>query len=89
MFATALAAGLNGGEDLRIRVELYGSLGATGKGHGTDTAVILGLAGNDPETVDIESIESRIHVVRTTKRLRVGGQSNWISTQARISASSG
>lgn len=73
MFATDLAAGLNGGEDLRIRVELYGSLGATGKGHGTDTAVILGLAGNDPETVDIESIESRIHVVRTTKRLRVGG----------------
>lgn len=36
----------------RVRTELYGSLAATGIGHGTDTAVILGLSGHDPETVD-------------------------------------
>ena len=35
----------------RLQVELYGSLGATGKGHGSDKAVILGLAGEAPETV--------------------------------------
>lgn len=39
-----------------IRVELYGSLGATGKGHGSDTAVLLGLAGHEPDTVDIDAI---------------------------------
>ncbi|HEY3739547.1 MAG TPA: L-serine ammonia-lyase [Bryobacteraceae bacterium] len=36
----------------RVRVELYGSLAYTGNGHGTDRAVILGLCGNEPETVD-------------------------------------
>ena len=35
----------------RVRTELFGSLGATGKGHGSDKAVILGLAGEAPETV--------------------------------------
>src|SRR5262249_7618900 len=36
----------------RVRIELYGSLGATGAGHGTPGAVVLGLEGNEPETVD-------------------------------------
>ena len=36
----------------RVRAELFGSLGATGRGHGSDRAVILGLEGEDPETVD-------------------------------------
>ena len=39
-------------ERARVKVELYGSLGATGKGHGTDKAVMLGLAGHVPDTVD-------------------------------------
>ena len=39
----------------RVRVELYGSLGATGYGHGSDRAVILGLAGERPETVDTDT----------------------------------
>ncbi len=38
----------------RVKVELYGSLGATGKGHGSDVAVVQGLAGNLPETIDIK-----------------------------------
>ena len=41
-----------------IMIDLFGSLGATGRGHSTDRAVLLGLAGYDPETVDIETVES-------------------------------
>ena len=37
----------------RVKTELYGSLGATGKGHGSDKAVLLGLAGHEPDTVDV------------------------------------
>lgn len=42
----------------QITIDLFGSLGATGRGHSTDRAVLLGLAGYDPETVDIETVES-------------------------------
>ncbi|MGD8874284.1 MAG: L-serine ammonia-lyase [Gammaproteobacteria bacterium] len=48
----------------RIQVELFGSLGATGKGHGTDKAVILGLEGEAPETVDTDSIPERLERVK-------------------------
>ena len=47
-----------------IRVELYGSLGATGKGHGSDTAVLLGLAGHEPDTVDIDAIPGMLREIR-------------------------
>ena len=40
-----------------MQIDLYGSLGATGKGHGSDKAVLLGLEGDEPETVDGELIE--------------------------------
>ncbi len=40
----------------RVQSQLYGSLGATGKGHGSDKAVLLGLAGHEPDSVDIEAI---------------------------------
>ena len=56
-----------------VRVELYGSLGATGKGHGSDKAVMLGLEGEEPHSVDIESIEPRLHQVRTEQLLRLLG----------------
>jgi L-serine dehydratase len=45
----------------RIEIELFGSLGATGKGHGTDKALLLGLMGESPSTVDVESIPGRIN----------------------------
>ena len=48
----------------RVRVELFGSLGATGRGHGSDRAVILGLEGADPETVDTALIDERVAAVR-------------------------
>ncbi|MEZ5448754.1 MAG: serine dehydratase beta chain [Thiolinea sp.] len=44
----------------RVQIDLYGSLGATGKGHGSDKAVLLGLEGDDPETVDTDSIPARM-----------------------------
>jgi L-serine dehydratase len=59
----------------RIVAELYGSLGATGKGHGTDKAVLLGLEGEEPDTVDVEAIEARLAAIRAEGRLRLlGGQ---------------
>ncbi|WP_457394697.1 L-serine ammonia-lyase, partial [Roseateles sp. P5_E1] len=48
----------------RVQVILYGSLGATGKGHGSDKAVLLGLAGHEPDTVDIEAIPALMDTIR-------------------------
>lgn len=53
----------------RLQCQLYGSLAATGKGHGTDTAVILGLMGNIPETIDATQIPTMLKSVRETKNL--------------------
>jgi L-serine dehydratase len=43
-----------------LTVHLYGSLGATGRGHGTDKAIVLGLEGESPETVDVEAVPQRM-----------------------------
>ncbi len=56
-----------------VRVELYGSLGATGKGHGTDKGVILGLMGQAPDTVDPSAIAGLLQSVRTNKSLALLG----------------
>lgn len=56
-----------------IRVELFGSLGATGKGHGTDKAVLLGLEGNLPDTIDPDYAEQRVAVIREAKVLELAG----------------
>jgi L-serine dehydratase len=50
----------------RVRVELFGSLGATGRGHGSDRAVVLGLEGEAPETVETATIAARFSRVRET-----------------------
>ena len=57
----------------KVEVKLYGSLGSTGKGHGTDKAVLLGLEGHDPESVDVEAIPALLEAIRSTGLLRVGG----------------
>ena len=49
---------------VRVQVILYGSLGATGKGHGSDKAVLLGLAGHEPDTVDVEAIPALLAAIR-------------------------
>ena len=57
----------------KVEVKLYGSLGSTGKGHGTDKAVLLGLEGHDPESVDVGAIPALLEAIRSTGLLRVGG----------------
>jgi L-serine dehydratase len=57
----------------RVEVTLYGSLGLTGKGHGSDKAVLLGLEGEQPETVDIDSIPKRLEEIRTCAKIRLLG----------------
>ncbi|MGE8388075.1 MAG: L-serine ammonia-lyase [Pseudomonas sp.] len=57
-----------------VKAELYGSLGATGKGHGSDKAVLLGLEGEHPDTVDTESIPARLQTIRSSGRLRLLGE---------------
>ncbi|MEU1413450.1 L-serine ammonia-lyase [Streptomyces sp. NPDC005731] len=57
-----------------IRAELYGSLGATGHGHGTPKAVLLGLEGDSPRTVDVETADQRVEDIRTTGRIRLLGE---------------
>ena len=54
-------------ETARVCSQLYGSLGATGKGHGSDKAVLLGLCGDEPDSVDVESIGPRLKHVREAK----------------------
>ena len=58
----------------RVHCGLHGSLGATGKGHGSDTAVLLGLAGHEPETVPIESVAATVAEIRGTAHIRLLGQ---------------
>jgi len=57
-----------------VRTELFGSLGATGKGHGTDKAVILGLLGEEPDTVDTTTVAARIDAIRAAQRLALLGK---------------
>lgn len=61
----------------RIKSELFGSLGATGKGHGSDTAVMLGLMGEIPEQTDTDLVEQRIADIRQNARLHLN-HSRWI-----------
>ncbi len=57
----------------RLRVELFGSLGATGKGHGSDRALMLGLMGETPEQVAVERIGGRIETIRRAGRIVLAG----------------
>ncbi|MEU8653771.1 L-serine ammonia-lyase [Streptomyces sp. NPDC048737] len=57
-----------------VRAELYGSLGATGHGHGTPKAVLLGLEGDSPRTVDVETADARVERIKDSGRLRLLGE---------------
>ncbi|MBZ6212028.1 L-serine ammonia-lyase [Streptomyces olivaceus] len=74
MFASRLR-----GEELlasvtSVRAELYGSLGATGHGHGTPKAVLLGLEGDSPRTVDVETADARVEAITSSGRLSLLGE---------------
>ena len=57
----------------RLQVDLYGSLALTGRGHGTDRAVLLGLSGERPDTVDPEIVEPLTARVKLRKLLHLNG----------------
>lgn len=57
----------------RIASHLYGSLGATGRGHGSDKAVLLGLMGHEPDTVEVDAIPALLQAARAAKSLALLG----------------
>jgi L-serine dehydratase len=59
-------------EVIQVKILLYGSLAKTGKGHGTDIAILLGLAGGDPVTFDVNAIDSTIEEIKRTQQLDLG-----------------
>lgn len=59
----------------RIKVDLYGSLAKTGKGHGTDIAVMMGLASEDPVTCDTSAIHEKIESIQSSRKIKLGGVS--------------
>ena len=58
----------------RVSVTLYGSLGATGKGHGSDKAILLGLSGYEPDTVDVDAVAGMVEAIRASRRLSLLGE---------------
>jgi L-serine dehydratase len=75
--AKLFADGLKGDGHLastaRVQAELFGSLGATGRGHGSDKAVVLGLKGLDPETVDTRTADDQVAAAALDAELWIGG----------------
>jgi len=72
-FANALATERLLPHVQRVQCRLYGSLGTTGRGHGSDKAVMLGLEGDAPDTVDIDSIDTRLKRIREQHLLHLAG----------------
>ncbi|MGD9945136.1 MAG: L-serine ammonia-lyase [Burkholderiaceae bacterium] len=58
---------------VRVTAQLYGSLGATGLGHGSDKAILLGLSGHEPDTVDVDHVPALIARIRNSGELWLGG----------------
>jgi L-serine dehydratase len=73
-FALGLEAAGVLGRTIRVRAELFGSLGATGHGHGSDRAVILGMQGENPETVDTQTVAERVAAVRESGQVLLLGR---------------
>ena len=69
--ARAFVDSIEGQPVARIQVTLFGSLAWTGKGHGTDSAILLGLAGHDPETVDPDAVDSILASTRAEERIDI------------------
>ena len=73
LFALALQQAALLGTTSRVTCELYGSLGATGKGHGSHIAVMLGLMGHAPDTVDVDAVPTLIDQVHNSQVLTLLG----------------
>ncbi|MFY8126058.1 MAG: L-serine ammonia-lyase [Hydrogenophaga sp.] len=74
LFVGALLAHPLAAQVSRVRCDLYGSLGATGKGHGSHKAVMLGLQGDMPDQVDVATIAPSLARIRESKRIELGGR---------------
>lgn len=74
LFVAALRDGGQLAAVQRVRCSLYGSLGATGKGHGSDKAVILGLEGEEPDRIDPDCIAGRLQQIRDQRSLQLAGR---------------
>lgn len=72
-FASELQQSGRLAEVSRVSVELFGSLGATGVGHGSPGAILMGLIGELPASVDVTSMQGRLAQIRKTRRLRLMG----------------
>jgi len=73
MFVAALESDGLIGDVARLHIELFGSLGATGHGHGSVKAIVLGLTGESPDTVDPRAAEPTVQQVRDSGRLALLG----------------
>jgi L-serine dehydratase len=73
LFAQGLERDSLLGATASVKVELYGSLGATGKGHGTDRGVMLGLIGEAPDTVEPDTIATKIGEIAASRTLALLG----------------
>ncbi len=71
LFAWRLAHDALLGSTRRVRCEFFGSLGATGRGHDSDKAVLLGLGGHEPDQVDVDGIDGLIADIHARRRLRL------------------
>src|SRR5580700_3004960 len=63
-----------------VRVSLYGSLGLTGPGHGSDKAVLLGLEGEQPATVDVDAVPARLEAIARRGTVRLLGEHEIVFT---------
>ncbi len=59
---------------LRVQVDLYGSLALTGLGHGTDSAILMGLLGEKPDQIDPETVPGKLSNIRSTRQITLAGQ---------------
>jgi hypothetical protein len=73
IFVSGLKADGRLADAAMVRAELFGSLGATGHGHGSDKAVLLGLAGEDPETVDTATADERVRSIKVAGKVALLG----------------
>ena len=73
-FAESLESTGKMSQTSRVRAEMFGSLGATGRGHGSTKAVLLGLEGETPEGVEVESIPDKLSAIRNDGRLMLLGK---------------
>jgi L-serine dehydratase len=72
-FAKKMVDNGKAGQMILLEVMLYGSLAKTGKGHGTDIAVMLGLCHEDPETIEVDSIDTKVEWIKEKKQLALAG----------------